>query len=471
VSAEEMHTHGEGSTDDTTAPANLAPVLDRRALYGPAGDWVKLVEPHTEASTAALLMAILGFSGITIGRKRYVILDAQHHFLNIFAFFVGLTGSARKTTALAHGKRAWKRIYPEFLAQNVAHGLSSAEGLIDAVRDENPEKEITGVDDKRLLIIESELSSVFKRMNREGNAMNPTMRSIWDGESLRVMTKGSPQQATNPHIGILGAITSDELGRNLGSGDLENGLLNRFLWVHTERARLLPHGGDVPEVEEMQVLDRIAHAIAIASRDEARSKLSAAADLWWTEAYERLSTGRSGRVGAATQRGAAHVRRLAMLFAALDGVVDVDVPHLEAANHLWTYCEQSAAFVLGAPSTLSKLAAAIKEALDSAGQAGLSREDIRKQAAHNNVPAKDIKAALEDLQTRGLARGWPEKTRTKGRSREMWATTLDNTSAKKAKEAKEAKEVSEKEVSEHEPRAEASSLSSLSSLSSRPHAA
>lgn len=455
---EDMHARGEGSTDDTTAPANLAPVLDRRALYGPVGDWVRVNEPHTEASSAGLFVPMLALAGNTIGRCRRVVLDGQAHFPNLFAFLVGLTGSARKSTALAHGKRAWRRIYPEFMMQSVAHGLSSAEGLIDAVRDANEERNIKGVDDKRLLIIESELGVAFRRLSRDGNALSPTLRQAWDGESLRVMTKGSPQRATDPHISIVGAITSDELGRNLGSGEVENGLLNRFLWVHTERARLLPHGGSVPEVAEMQVLDRIAHAITLARRSEAESKLSPSAGIWWSEAYPRLTTGRSGRVGAATERGAAHVRRVAMLLAALDGVIDVDVPHLEAANHLWTYCEQSAAFVLGAPTTLSELAAAIRDALVSAGRAGLSREDIRKQAAHNNVPARKIRAALEELQSRGLARGWHEKT--KGRSREMWASTFDNASAK---EAKKAKEVGEDERE--------SGHSSLSSLSSRSHAA
>jgi hypothetical protein len=46
-------------------------------------------------------------------------------------------------------------------------------------------------------------------------------------------------------------------------------------------------------------------------------------------------------------RGEAHVRRLAMLYAVLDGARSIGVPHLQAALAAWEYCERSARYVFG----------------------------------------------------------------------------------------------------------------------------
>ena len=100
-----------------------------------------------------------------------------------------------------------------------------------------------GVTDKRLLVIESEFANVLKQIERQGNTLSVVGRQAWDGTTLGIMTKNSPAKATDPHISIIGHITTEELKRCLSTTESANGFGNRFLWVAVKRSKLLPEGG------------------------------------------------------------------------------------------------------------------------------------------------------------------------------------------------------------------------------------
>ena len=74
--------------------------LDRHPVYhGIAGEFVKLIEPHTEADPAALLVQFkIGF-GSLIGRGPHVFTEDDRHYTNLFGAFVGVTSKARKGTS------------------------------------------------------------------------------------------------------------------------------------------------------------------------------------------------------------------------------------------------------------------------------------------------------------------------------------------------------------------------------------
>ena len=115
-----------------------------------------------------------------------------------------------------------------------ATGMSTAEGLINEVRDpveDGDGKEIDpGVADKRLLVYESEFAQPLIAMQRQGNTLEPIVRPAWDGTVLRTLVKNSPLMATGAHISILGNITQEELEIALSQSSLFNGFANRFLW-------------------------------------------------------------------------------------------------------------------------------------------------------------------------------------------------------------------------------------------------
>jgi hypothetical protein len=199
------------------------------AFHGLAGEIVHAIEPHTEADRMALLSQLLVHFGNAVGRIPYLVAEADRHYTNLFMVLVGLTSKGRKGTSAGHIRRLFAIAEPPWEESRIMSGLSSGEGLIWAVHDpisrSEPIKEkgivtgyqtvITdpGVDDKRLLALEPEFSSVLKVLGREGNVLSAQLRQAWDTGMLRTLTKGSPTRASDAHISVVGHITREELLR------------------------------------------------------------------------------------------------------------------------------------------------------------------------------------------------------------------------------------------------------------------
>jgi hypothetical protein len=428
LSPSERHNADNGEHDD--AVLARPPELNVAALHGPLGEWVKLIGPHTEASLAALLFTGLVGVGGLIGRSPHTVLDGARHGVNLFALLVGRTSDGRKGTAEKRVRSLLGDLDSHFVKQNLVTGLSSGQGLIHAVRDERPsvgdKPGDPGVADKRLVVTEAEFASALKQMGRDGNTLSATVRYAWDGDGLRTLVKGDPLRSTDPHIAIVAQITPEELRRHLDDTSLFNGFLNRFLMVWAERARCLPFSSAPDPQQEREIIERLRFAVVSARSVTAITDFTPDARHWWCEKYRSLTTGPSGRLGAATQRGAAQVRRIALLFAALDGAHTLDVQHLEAAHACWQYAAESASYVLG-ESALSQKAQAFETALRAAGTAGLDRMAIRRQVFRtNSVPRREIDAVLCEVRDAGLASVDVEKT--DGRPRELWYhSTVEHT--------------------------------------------
>ena len=221
------------SQDDDEALVIGVPVLHEAALHGKLGEFVRLCAPHTEASPAGLLATSLAAVGALLGREtQWTFGDSEHH-PRLFVLLVGGSGRGRKGGAINAGARRLLRlISPEFHEQRVVSGLSSAEGIIEVVRDATPDRNDRygkpifgdpGVGDKRCLVIEDEFGSVLRVMVREGNRLSPVLRAAWDGQNLQTLTKSEARSATKPHICLIGAITSDELRTLLGPDSIRNG--------------------------------------------------------------------------------------------------------------------------------------------------------------------------------------------------------------------------------------------------------
>jgi len=95
-----------------------------------------------------------------------------------------------------------------------------------------------GVADKRLLLIEEELSQALKVMGRDGNILSAIVRQAWDSGNLHPLTKSNPIRATGAHISIIGHITHEELLRYLTETEQANGFANRFIWLMVRSAFL-----------------------------------------------------------------------------------------------------------------------------------------------------------------------------------------------------------------------------------------
>lgn len=343
-----------------TAPSRLT--LNASALYGLAGDAVKTIEPYTEADPVAVLITFLISFGSVVGRTAYFLVEYTHHYLNLFASLVGESSKGRKGVSKSTVKYMFRQIDDEWTKDRNTSGLSSGEGLIYAVRDpitkSEPIKEhgrvieyqdvITdqGVTDKRLFIVEEELSQALKVMAREGNILSATIRQAWDSGDLHPLTKHNPIRATGAHISILGHITKDELLRHLDETEKANGFANRFIWFLVQRSKIIPNPTGTPQEKLNPIVRRLSEAVAFA-RNQGEMKRNAEAEAVWAEVYPKLSEGKPGMVGAVIARAEAQVMRLACIYALLHLSPVVKTCHLEAALAVWDYAEASALSIFG----------------------------------------------------------------------------------------------------------------------------
>lgn len=405
---------------DQSWPAPLAPA----ALHGPAGDYIAAVEPYSEADRPALLIHFVVAAGIVLGSRTFAIAGDAVHPPRLHAVVVGETSKGRKGSALRPVERLLRLAgFPV----PIAEGLSSGEGLIWAVRDPIERYERTGrganratelvladpgVDDKRLLVAEAEYASVLRVIEREGNTLSAVIRRAWDSGELRTLTKNSPAVATGAHIGIIGHCTRDEIRRYLNRTELAAGFANRTLWTAARRARLLPDGEAVPEMALRPVADALGAAALWTTNGYTLHRDDAAAERW-RAVYERLSAGRGGMLGAATNRAEAQVLRLSVLYAALDRSPVIRREHLDAGLAVWRYAFDSAAWIFG--SAVGDPVA--DELLAALARGPLTRTEIRDLFGRNQSGAR-IDVVLGRLLADGLVAHWREETG--GRPREIW---------------------------------------------------
>lgn len=339
-----------GSAKESQAAEHWPDPLGKDAYHGVVGEYVRLVDPHTEGDPAAVLIQTLICLGNAMGRNPHFYVEATRHGTNLFGAVVGDTAMARKGTSLDRARSFALATDPVWGHGNDGEGgLSTPEGLIFAVRDPSVRagKTDDGVADKRFLGVMSEFAETLARMKREGNPLGATMRNAWDGRTLKVLTRKSPLQASEAHISVIGHITQADLGGLLDSADVFNGFGNRFLWVMARRSKLLPHGGDmrVDDPSVKPLVEKARAAIMWAERKPRRIEFDMRARKMWPRLYEELGRSEGGRLGAITDRAEAQVRRLALIYAVLDKATAVRPVHLRAALAVWRYCEDSASYL------------------------------------------------------------------------------------------------------------------------------
>jgi hypothetical protein len=194
----------------TTAEWPEAPA--REAYHGLAGEIVDLIKRHSEADEVAILMQTLAFFGNVVGRGPHFVAEADRHTTNIFPVLVGVTSKGRKGSSLSQVKRPFLSMDPKWVSGCIQSGLSSGEGLIWAVRDPIERLEAVknkgvvmgyqtvitdrGVEDKRLLDLETEFAAVLRIIGRDGNTLSATIRQAFDDGNLRILNKNSPAKAT-----------------------------------------------------------------------------------------------------------------------------------------------------------------------------------------------------------------------------------------------------------------------------------
>lgn len=366
------------------------PVLGDAALYGPMGEIIRLLAPHTEADPAAMYAQLFTCLGNIVGRGAWFVADGARHHANFFVVVTGRTAKARKGTSWARVEQPVEKLDPQWFEERIKGGVVSGEGVIQAFQVEAGEgEEPQQPQDKRLLLKEGEFGQVLQVMKREGSTVSILLRNAWDGGKIAVLRRKDALEVSGAHISLVGHITLMELHRLLASVEISNGLANRCLWVYAERMQRLPRGGGEPDLsaplaELYLAIQSAAHRGEV-TLDEAAWKL-------WDSLYEELGEEPEGTLGEILSRGEAQVMRLAFLLALLDQAPAIQCRHLEAAMAFWRYCVASATYIFSS-HLMSPRAHRIREALRNGP---LTMSDIHKLLG-NNATRREIEEALGEL--------------------------------------------------------------------------
>ncbi|MGH9152835.1 MAG: DUF3987 domain-containing protein [Acidimicrobiales bacterium] len=400
-----------GAARAVPAPAGWPAPPGPAAWEGMAGMIAGAIAPHTEADPVAILAQLLVGAGAVVGRGAWLGVEATRHHPNEFVVLVGESAKARKGSSWDHVARTLARAEPGFAAR-VRTGCSTGEGLVWAARD--PAGTDPGAGDARLLVVEPEFVTVLKATGRDINTLSPVLRAAWDGRPLALLTRTAPARASAAHIAVIGHITATELAHHTSAVEAANGFLNRFLFVACRRQRLLPEGGDPDPLAGTGIEARLGRHLS-AARQAGQVRLDVAARVEWCDAYAALSEAGEGLVGSLCARAEAHVLRLAMLYALVDGATTIATSHLRAGLALWDYAARSVAWATRSV-TADPLAEQIHAALAASAE-GLIRTEVRDLFARN-LPGARIDAALASLGRSGRAKR--RRLPTAGRPAEVW---------------------------------------------------
>jgi hypothetical protein len=162
-------------------------------------------------------------------------------------------------------------------------------------------------------------------------------------------------------------------------------------------------------------LDLIRGAINQAKSIAAMRRSEAAKDQWVT-IYSALDESPPGLLGKVTERGAPHILRLSMIFALMDGCMEIDTCHQNAALAVWDYSFESAAKIFG-QQTGNTLADQIYDYASREHPSTCTLTGFHKITG-NNKPAAEIADAvnlllrcgrLKEVEAEPGSRGRPAK--------------------------------------------------------------
>lgn len=393
-----------------------APQPDPKCLYGLVGDVARAGSDTTEANPFAIAANFLAYMSCAVGRAPFMLVGNTCHHARLFTLHVGRSGRGRKGDAVSLIRRlhrAVQTISESDAPQVHSGGLSSREGLVFLIHDGYTEgkREIPPIDDKRVWVIESEFANVLHQGKRDGNTLSAALRDCWDGIDLKPATKSNRLYASDPHVGLSGAVTPTELRDLIAARELSNGFANRFLVFWSERTRLLPFPKATPQSDVDKLAQRIVEVLRfckageLGSNDSLRVSLNPEAQQRYAALYlgELNDNSHGERINALIERRAPMVLRIAVLLALCDRTTDVTPDHIEAALAWVRLGVQSVKFVFASAedevevTRINALAEMIVSHLKDKREA--TRADLSRQCFRGHVSRGRLDAAIDVLLT------------------------------------------------------------------------
>jgi hypothetical protein len=236
LSEKELQEHDQEVTkrllgEDRPFPAPM----DDAAFCGIAGEIVKIIEPGNEPCQESLLGHLLVAMGNMIGWGPWMDQGGDQR-LNEFGLFVGPSGIGRKGTAWHLIRRLLLEVDHDWTAKRVRRAIQTGEAIIHNIRDpgvkgsgRNAQID-PGITDKRLVMMETEQTRFLTVGKRHGNNLFDVAHDCWDSlDPLCSDSKTASEQATHPHVSMIGHTTREAYLSQLPEEEKTNGSVNRSL--------------------------------------------------------------------------------------------------------------------------------------------------------------------------------------------------------------------------------------------------
>ncbi|EGD51732.1 hypothetical protein TheetDRAFT_1410 [Thermoanaerobacter ethanolicus JW 200] len=399
----------------------------KEAYHGLAGEFVKLIEPYTEADPAALLMTFLTIFSCYIDKKIFMQIGTEKIYSNIYTLIVGNSSKARKGTSWNAVIELFKRLDSNFVTHRVKSGFGSGEGIIAKVSDEMYDKKTKQWikrEDQRLLLFEPEFSSILKIGSREGNILTNIIREAFDNHTIENNVKydDSSLRSSNHHLSIVAHITAPELKKFMKEVDTKNGFYNRFLWICVRRSKLLPISPPIDDgiynkllLDLHDIIEWLNNInIHVITFDESVKS-------YWIEIYKELSNeDTDGLVADLTARAETYLLRLSLIYAVLDKSMTIKKAHIDAALAVWDRNVQSIKFLFGEskPDTIE-----IK-ILNALQNNPMTQAELYNNIFHHHIKSEILNEALQKLSAKNKINC--QIIKTKGRPKKIWSLNENN---------------------------------------------
>jgi hypothetical protein len=417
VAAPERSTGASGINDDIFIDTHRnSPRPDSACLYGLVGDVARAGSNNTEANPFAIGAATLAYLGAAVGRGPFMPIGDDWNHARLFMVNVGRSSRGRKGTAkklIFRINNAVKALDEYLVPQVHRGGLSTREGLALMIHDgyKDGKNEVPAIEDKRLLVVESEFANILHQSKRDGNTLSAALRDAWDGTSIRPAVKTCRVWASDPHIGIIGDVTPSELRELMHKRELTNGFANRFIFFWAEGDKVLPF----PQYTSKEVVEALASRVAQVlkfagadrhvDKDVMRMEFSPEAAALYAKLYKGELRDRSAgeHITGLLDRRAPVLLRIAMLFALTDLTKVITAEHINAAMAWVRYWVDSVKFIFqsavdeaGAAAT-SDTAQRLVNYLTEGGQA--TRTELSKDCFSGHISKTMLDKALDELIT------------------------------------------------------------------------
>ncbi len=313
------------------------PELPEECIRPGFADFCNAYTECTEGSDSFFFLGYFVVVGLALGRSARLE-GALDIFPNIYGTNVGVSGRDRKSTAQRYAARLLAKVAP-----HVEHsrGVGSPEGLIGllAGKDGAP---------RPALLEFGETASLLRKAAQDGSrGLPPLLADAFDcPPSLRLPNRKEDLAARDPFLSIYGSTTPEWYTGALTLEDARGGLPGRFIYV-TGKPKLPIPFPPPPDLGALSSAEGLLVRAVERHRQPRAYGMSKEAKEIWAQWYreERARTYPNDLLGVIAQRLHLHAWKLALVFAALEGDMEINADQIRAACKFSDYQREVQAHV------------------------------------------------------------------------------------------------------------------------------